>query len=488
MRLALFFLVLCSLGVSAQQVQEDSLRQVLNNQLADSARVNVLNNLALLSLSHSIDSLLVWGHNALTLAREIDYQKGIAEAHKNLGMGYYLKGSYDIGLGQFIEALRISEKIGDQALMSRIRHNIGRVYFSQENYSLAVTNISEAYQIAERMGDSTAMATEQLSLCSCFENLGEPNRAIYYCDLSLNYFGKHGLEERSGLAYQYRGQSYVQLNKIDDALTDFWKAKSLVKKYNFNSVGCDLFREMADLYLSLGKFDSSRYYFNKTIEVLSTYDNKQSQRKLFSSLQTYYEKINEPDSALMYSKEYTILLQDDFKARVRDQLSSVQAYYELELNKNELRFSRAELKRRNAIISSISIGACILVVLLIIIWRFYAMKKKANNELTKLNNTISSQAHKLQVAHDEIQRINENLEDIVDERTLEIKEKNKILVEYAHSNAHKVRGPLARILGILSIIELTIHDEEIRDLSDRMHESARELDGVVREINQRLEE
>jgi signal transduction histidine kinase len=209
---------------------------------------------------------------------------------------------------------------------------------------------------------------------------------------------------------------------------------------------------------------------------------------LYLSLFKYHERNNQLDSALYYNKQYANLLQNDFKARVRDQLSSVQAYYELELNKNELKLSHEEVKSRNTTIIAISIGVGILVVLLIIVWRFYLLKQTANQALKNLNRKISIQSLKLKQANDEISRINENLEGIVNERTLEVQKKNEILIEYAHSNAHKVRGPLARILGVLSIINLTIHDSEMRELTDRIHESAKELDEVVREINQKLEE
>lgn len=488
MRLALFFLVLLPLGVGAQQTQKDSLRHLLGEPLADTMRVDVLNKLGNISLAYSTDTLVKYSLEALELATELGYKKGRAEAFKNLGVGYYLKGSYELGLNQFIEALKISEQIGNKELMSRIRHNIGAVYFTQENFKLAVVNITEAYKIAEEIGDSTSMATEQLTLCSCFERLEEPNRAIHYCEQTLKYFKRHHLEERTAHAYHYLGQSYILLKSFDEALSYFWMSKDLVENGQYNSVGCDLYRDMGDLYVKLDNYDSSMYYYKKTMHVFEHYDNAQSKKMLYYSLSKHYERENQIDSAFYYNKEYANLLQNDFKARVRDQLSSVQAYYELELNRNELMLSHEEIKSRNTIIIAISMGVIILIALLLIIWRFYVLKQTANQALKNLNRKITIQSLKLTQANDEIKRINENLETIVEERTKEIQHKNEILIEYAHSNAHKVRGPLARILGVLSIINLTIHDTEFRELTDRIQENANELDGVVREINQRLEE
>jgi hypothetical protein len=52
-------------------------------------------------------------------------------------------------------------------------------------------------------------------------------------------------------------------------------------------------------------------------------------------------------------------------------------------------------------------------------------------------------------------------------------------------NAHKVRGPLARILGLINLYK--DHQVEVHDLFDKVDEAAHELDHVIKEINSSLE-
>lgn len=69
-----------------------------------------------------------------------------------------------------------------------------------------------------------------------------------------------------------------------------------------------------------------------------------------------------------------------------------------------------------------------------------------------------------------------------------VKTQNKQIVEYAFTNAHKVRGPLASILGLISIIK---HDPETlttEGILDKLENSATELDSVVRGITMALED
>jgi len=58
------------------------------------------------------------------------------------------------------------------------------------------------------------------------------------------------------------------------------------------------------------------------------------------------------------------------------------------------------------------------------------------------------------LAQDEqIKSINENLEMLVRDRTLDLERKNKALEETAFINGHSLRGPVASILGLISYLK-----------------------------------
>lgn len=69
--------------------------------------------------------------------------------------------------------------------------------------------------------------------------------------------------------------------------------------------------------------------------------------------------------------------------------------------------------------------------------------QESNEEIQAQNEEIISQAEEIRV-------INENLEKLVQERTKELEKKNQVLEEYAFINAHKLRSPVASILGLIN--------------------------------------
>jgi signal transduction histidine kinase len=88
----------------------------------------------------------------------------------------------------------------------------------------------------------------------------------------------------------------------------------------------------------------------------------------------------------------------------------------------------------------------------------------------------------------QISALNNSLEKIVEKRTAELMERNAQLSQYAYMNSHKVRGPLARILGLLSLMKEEIDENEKSEIQDKLYKAAQELDVVVSDMNKKLNE
>ncbi len=105
--------------------------------------------------------------------------------------------------------------------------------------------------------------------------------------------------------------------------------------------------------------------------------------------------------------------------------------------------------------------------------------KERTNELEERNKEIESQRV-------EINAINDHLEELIKIRTKELEDKNNRIREYAFSNSHLVRGPLARILGLAIIAKSD--PRELAKLMTLIEENANELDQIIREMNRLLSE
>ncbi len=93
----------------------------------------------------------------------------------------------------------------------------------------------------------------------------------------------------------------------------------------------------------------------------------------------------------------------------------------------------------------------------------------------------------LQVQDEEIRSINENLERLVRDRTQELEKKNIALEEYAFINAHKLRAPVASILGLMNIFRTVALDDEGKIVMNHLEESTKKLDDIVGDITDAIE-
>lgn len=112
---------------------------------------------------------------------------------------------------------------------------------------------------------------------------------------------------------------------------------------------------------------------------------------------------------------------------------------------------------------------------------------KARLALQYSNEEIQAQNEQIMMQAEEIKVINENLEKLVQERTQELQKKNTALEEYAFINAHKLRSPVASILGLINLLNKTPLNDDARGILIHLEDSTGKLDEIVSSITKTLE-
>jgi ligand-binding sensor domain-containing protein/signal transduction histidine kinase len=121
--------------------------------------------------------------------------------------------------------------------------------------------------------------------------------------------------------------------------------------------------------------------------------------------------------------------------------------------------------------------------------------KQSQEEISTQRDVVWQQNRKLEEAqiiiekqNVEIKIRNESLEQEVESRTKELVAYNQQLEQFAFISAHNLRAPVARILGLGKILELTPNDApDKKVVYEKMVSTSRELDRVVRDLNTILE-
>lgn len=117
------------------------------------------------------------------------------------------------------------------------------------------------------------------------------------------------------------------------------------------------------------------------------------------------------------------------------------------------------------------------------------------SDLIAEQKKVHEQADRLKSLNESLTLLNESLESKVNERTselegknLELKMKNKILEEYAFINAHKLRSPVATVLGLIMLFENTnVNENERVYIVEKIKSHVIHLNEVTKEIRRSLE-
>jgi signal transduction histidine kinase len=111
----------------------------------------------------------------------------------------------------------------------------------------------------------------------------------------------------------------------------------------------------------------------------------------------------------------------------------------------------------------------------------------ANDQLWSKAREIEAKNRELLDSHEDINKLNKNLEQLVMERTAKVHAQNEMLLKYTYTNAHYLRGPVARLLGLINIQKLE-PNPDYNFFFTRVQDQALEIDDVVKQINAELEE
>jgi signal transduction histidine kinase len=144
---------------------------------------------------------------------------------------------------------------------------------------------------------------------------------------------------------------------------------------------------------------------------------------------------------------------------------------------HETFFSPGEDFHSRARFWSIVIVAFLLVTVIALLINNVKRSASSNRKLLELNNEITLQK-------DDLDRINHHLEEIISERTKDLKDKNMQLSEYSSYLSHQIRGPIATLKGLMILEKENLIDQA--QCIEMMDKCVSEIDEKIIEMSSKL--
>lgn len=340
-----FIFILTSLN--AQQ-NTDSLKTLLETNLQDTTRLNILYELANEFSKNDLDKGVFYAEQLFELSEATNNDIKLAEAYKFLTMSYFQKQNPLDSILQFArEGLEVANRTGDLRLQNDLRGSIALILERSRQYKEAFVLFQEIINTSLDAG-LNIQAMKVLSNAALIPLYKKDYKTanIYYFR-ALEIAREVGQIEFEAVIINNIAEVYRELNLLDSALIYFNKSVEINKKLNQKTRVSYTLANIGSTYGKLKKYDLANTYFEESydlakankfdrmlainrayfIEVL--YAQKKYQQSIdvgieglkylgenghisrkaifYEYLSLNYEKIGDYQKALEYRKEFQIV-------------------------------------------------------------------------------------------------------------------------------------------------------------------------------------
>ena len=299
-----FIILICfalnSFGQNDQSV--DALKSLDTKKENDSTKVNTLLEKATQLFRTQPDSSFIYSRKAIDLATKIKFKKGLAYAHKNMGLGYYMKGEFIDALNHWEMSLAIFEEIKDESGISNLLSNLGAVFQTIGDDPKALGYFIRSVKIAEKIQDSTRLGTVYLNIGTVYSNaVMNYDDAFESFNKSMTIFSNLGYDEGVGAVAINIAELYLKNNNpeaalphLNEALEAYSRAgSSLSNTYNY----------MGTAYKDLKQNSLAKEYHQKAIKAADLNNAKLEKTKALISLGEVLIEENAFEEAVSYFED-----------------------------------------------------------------------------------------------------------------------------------------------------------------------------------------
>lgn len=389
----------------------------LNEQSFDTAKVDMLNKVAIFYLDFDLYKALQYINKSEKLADSIHYQKGYARALD-------IKGSMLEDLGELAKAFEYKQKaidiftkIGSKFYLCKALNNMGVLYFNQGKFDKAIEYYTESLYLTKELNDHEQESICYLNLGEVFFKTGDYNTAEDYQLKSLEISEKYKLYSNIGYAKGILGQIYLTRNYCNRALMEFTEAISNFYKQNENSAIAEYNIHLARSYLCLNRIDSAIAHLEHSLQISSMINAKSWKKDAYTLLSEIYAKQKNFQRAYEYALKVHRINDTIYNEANAVKLAQIQATYEtarkeaqIELLKHQREAQEKELQNQRIITYLFIFGTLTISILAIGLFRSNNKRAKMNALLLQRNKEVSKQKDELNTLNNEITLMNREIE------------------------------------------------------------------------------
>jgi len=433
------------------------------------------------------------------------YQKdsvAIARAVSVKGSVNWAYAKYNLSLKWYFNSLSRYEELGDTLGIISSYNNIAEVYKKLQYHENSLRYLHQARSLIKASSKIDNMVLNNLNIAQVFIKISKNDSAIFYLDIAKNMPPKEAsIEMVSFMNYLYAQFSKNQ-GHYDEAMV--YLEQSIYFAELINNVvrlaAANLL--LGELSVTMGDMEGAKKELEKVLGLSQKHGYEHIELDVYKNLYNVAIIQNDTNKAFENLLRYSQLKDTIYNLSVSRQAAEFETVYQLEKIEKENSLLQKRQNNSSTIINyqiaflvAAVFALVIVVYFLLIVNRQRKFLKVAIAELEIKSRLVEAQKRKLEkqsrttdILNKELTLLNKNLDSRAQQIAREMEVKNKKMNKYAFMNAHKLRAPIASILGLINLFGKDISAKDEKIMIRMLKESADKLDNVVYEIKDVIDE
>ncbi len=336
----------------------------------------------------NFDECKYCAENALEMAEEINYMKGIGEAKHNFGMISFKDEDYLHSIQNLIEARQLFESIIDFKNLAKVSYQLGLAYWQIGDYGNESECFFKALDLHRQMGNTKDEGNCLNSIGNYFVETGDYESSLEYHRMSLNI--KRKIKDIKGIIYSLYNIALIHNNIAAFTLSDMDLARIEYKKslkyysealefnnkfekdtflekrilqniaLNYSNCGepekslqilldcvdyftkagndadkCDTIIYLGIIYSKMNNFKKAEDSFLNALKIAERLHSDRHSVNLYKSFSEMYTMMENYKSALFYARKRSILALQRNKTLTDNNLRKLNVLHKVDITKKE---------------------------------------------------------------------------------------------------------------------------------------------------------
>ncbi len=363
------------------------------------------------------DKAIEFAQQAQIISENLNYQKGIAEAHGELGYSYQRKGDFDKAIKHFEKGIVLNKAMRDTVGLLSQLNDLGSAYSSMSEYNKALEYYFESLELCEAIGLERGISANLGNIGLSYFELDQDEKAMQFyrraleinerldnkSSLATNYnnigllYGDQG-RYREALSYHFKalklreelgytlsvanslnniGRVYMQQNEHGKALEYLGRALQ-VNGGKDKDLGSIIHENLTKTYISSGNFDSARVHAKQTLALSREYGSKLGVKVGYELLTEVYRQMEDYERAFEYQHKLMVVKDSILNKEKAKQINEMQTKYETRQKEQEIALLEKEKEQEAMLRNAFLAGLVLIGIIGFLVYNRQRLKIKKN--------------------------------------------------------------------------------------------------------------